>query len=74
MRSASQDDIRRAYLKSVQRLHPDKNVNPGETEMFLDVQQAYEVLADPKRRSQYDATLPPEPAETKASHPMKQYY
>jgi len=65
VRSASQDDIRRAYLKSVQRLHPDKNVNPGETEMFLDVQQAYEVLADPKRRSQYDATLPPEPVKPK---------
>jgi Ca-activated chloride channel homolog len=65
IRSASQDEIRRAYLKSVQRLHPDKNVNPGETEMFLDVQQAYEVLADPKRRSQYDATLPPEPETPK---------
>ena len=60
MRNASPDEIRRAYLKAVQRLHPDKNVNPGETEMFLDVQQAYEVLADARRRSQYDATLPPE--------------
>jgi Ca-activated chloride channel family protein len=65
VRSASQEDIRKAYLKSVQRLHPDKNENPGETEMFLDVQQAYEVLADPKRRSQYDATLPPEPIKPK---------
>jgi Ca-activated chloride channel homolog len=64
-RSASQEEVRRAYLKSVQRLHPDKNVNPGETEMFLDVQQAYEVLGDPKRRAQYDATLPPEPAKPK---------
>jgi Ca-activated chloride channel family protein len=65
VRNASQEEIRRAYLKSVQRLHPDKNENPGETEMFLDVQQAYEVLADPKRRSQYDATLPPEPVKPK---------
>ena len=65
MRSASQEDIRKAYLKSVQKLHPDKNENPGETEMFLDVQQAYEVLADPKRRSQYDATLSPEPQKPK---------
>jgi Ca-activated chloride channel family protein len=60
-RGATQEEIRRAYLKSVQRLHPDKNVNPGETEMFLDVQQAYEVLGDPQRRAKYDATLPPEP-------------
>ena len=61
-RAASQEEIRRAYLKAVQRLHPDKNVNPGETELFLEVQQAYEILGDPQRRSKYDATLPPLPA------------
>lgn len=60
-RSATQEEIRRAYLRAVQRLHPDKNVNPGETELFLEVQQGYEVLGDPQRRAQYDATLPPEP-------------
>jgi Ca-activated chloride channel homolog len=60
-RAASQEEIRRAYLKAVQRLHPDKNVNPGETELFLDVQQAYEILGDPQRRAKYDATLPPLP-------------
>jgi Ca-activated chloride channel family protein len=60
-RAATQEEIRRAYLKAVQRLHPDKNVNPGETELFLDVQQAYETLGDPSRRARYDATLPPEP-------------
>jgi DnaJ-class molecular chaperone len=27
--------------------------------MFLDVQQAYETLSNPRRRAQYDATLPP---------------
>lgn len=62
-RAATQEDIRRAYLKAVQKLHPDKNVNPGETEMFLDVQQAYETLGDPSRRAKYDATLPPEPEQ-----------
>jgi len=60
-RSATQEEIRRAYLKAVQRLHPDKNVNPGETELFLEVQQGYEVLGDPQRRAKYDVTLPPEP-------------
>lgn len=59
-RDASQEDIKRAYFESAQRLHPDKNVAPGETELFLDVQQAYEVLSNPKRRNLYDATLPPE--------------
>ncbi|MDD2922898.1 MAG: DnaJ domain-containing protein [Anaerolineales bacterium] len=59
-RDASQEDIKRAYFEAAQRLHPDKNEAPGETELFLDVQQAYEVLSNPKRRNLYDATLPPE--------------
>jgi Ca-activated chloride channel family protein len=59
-RSATPDEIRRAYLLAAKRLHPDTNVGPGETELFLDVQQAYQVLSDPARRSAYDATLPPE--------------
>jgi Ca-activated chloride channel family protein len=60
LREASQEEIKRAYFEAAQRLHPDKNVAPGETELFLGVQQAYEVLSNPKRRAQYDATLPPE--------------
>lgn len=62
LRDATQEEIKRAYLEAAQRLHPDKNVAAGETELFLGVQQAYEVLANPTRRSQYDATLPPEPS------------
>jgi Ca-activated chloride channel family protein len=59
-RDASQDEIKRSYFEAAQRLHPDKNVAAGETELFLEIQQAYEVLSNPKRRSLYDATLPPE--------------
>jgi Ca-activated chloride channel family protein len=63
-RTASPDDIRRAYFESARRLHPDRNTAPGETEIFLDVQEAYEVLSNPKKRSEYDATLPPERTTT----------
>jgi Ca-activated chloride channel family protein len=59
-RNASQDEIKRAYFEAAQKLHPDKNTAAGETEMFLDAQKAYEALSNPKRRAQYDATLPPE--------------
>ena len=59
-RDASPEEIKHAYFDAAQRLHPDKNVAPGETELFLDIQQAYEVLANPKRRNLYDATLPPD--------------
>jgi len=58
-RDASADEIKRAYFDAAHKLHPDKNVAAGETEVFLDVQQAYEVLSNPKRRKLYDATLPP---------------
>jgi len=59
LRDATQDEIKRAYFEAAQKLHPDRNVAPGETELFLEIQQAYEVLSNPKRRAQYDATLPP---------------
>jgi Ca-activated chloride channel family protein len=59
-RDASQEEIKRAYFDAAQKFHPDKNTAAGETEIFLGVQQAYEVLTNPKRRMQYDATLPPE--------------
>jgi Ca-activated chloride channel family protein len=60
LRDATQEEIKRAYIEAAQRFHPDKNTAAGETEVFLDIQQAYEILSNPKRRAQYDATLPPE--------------
>ena len=59
-RDATPDEIRQAYFESARRLHPDKNLAPGETELFLGVQEAYEVLSNPKKRAKYDSALPPE--------------
>jgi len=59
-RNATPDEIRRAYFEAARRLHPDKNVAPGDTEFFLDVQEAYEVLSNPVKRAAYDSSLPPE--------------
>ncbi len=59
-RNASPEEIRQAYFESARRLHPDKNIAPGETELFLGVQEAYEVLSNQKKREKYDASLPPE--------------
>lgn len=59
-RHATQEEIREAYFNAARRLHPDVNKEPGETEFFLDVQAAYEVLNDPSTRAQYDINLPPE--------------
>ncbi|RJP46831.1 MAG: VWA domain-containing protein [Anaerolineaceae bacterium] len=60
LRDATPEEVKRAYVEAAQHLHPDKNQAPGETEIFLEVQQAYETLSNPKRRKAYDATLPKE--------------
>ncbi|HEX8990705.1 MAG TPA: DnaJ domain-containing protein [Anaerolineales bacterium] len=67
-RDASAEEIKHAYFEAAQRLHPDKNRLVGETELFLEVQQAYEVLSNPQRRAEYDATLP---AEETLDSPVK---
>jgi Ca-activated chloride channel family protein len=59
-RKAAQKEIKRAYKKLARRLHPDVNRDADATERFVQLQKAYEVLSDPKQRSEYDASLPPE--------------
>ncbi len=73
LRDASPEEIKRAYYEAAQRLHPDKNKLAGETEIFLEIQQAYEVLSNPKRRAQYDATLPKEDASSRVIKYAIQY-
>jgi curved DNA-binding protein len=54
-RSASADEIRRAYRKLAKEFHPDRNAgNKAAEARFKEVQAAYEVLGDAERRKQYD--------------------
>jgi len=56
-RSASGDDIKKAYRKLAQELHPDKNPdNPEAEERFKEIGEAYSVLSDPGKRQMYDST------------------
>lgn len=62
-RNASAEDIRRAYREAALRLHPDKNAGPEATELFLQVNKAYEILIDSAQRDTYDEQLQADEAE-----------
>eukprot|EP01012_Entosiphon_sulcatum_P023204 TRINITY_DN28184_c0_g1_i1.p1 TRINITY_DN28184_c0_g1~~TRINITY_DN28184_c0_g1_i1.p1 ORF type:complete len:228 (+),score=65.28 TRINITY_DN28184_c0_g1_i1:78-761(+) len=54
-RTASQQDVKRAFRQQALHCHPDRN--PQGEKMFKELVTAYEILVDPSQRSAYDRTL-----------------
>ncbi len=53
-KGAKEDEIKKSYRKLARKYHPDVSKEKNAEEKFKEVQEAYEVLKDPKKRAAYD--------------------
>jgi curved DNA-binding protein len=53
-RTAGQDEIRKAYKKLARQYHPDLNKSPSAADKFKEINSAYDVVGDEKKRKMYD--------------------
>jgi molecular chaperone DnaJ len=53
-KNATPDEIKKAYKKMARKYHPDINKDENASEMFVEINEANEVLSDPQKKAQYD--------------------
>lgn len=53
-KNASDQEIKTAYRKQALKWHPDRNKSPEANAKFKEINKAFEVLADPKKKEMYD--------------------
>src|SRR5436305_12810576 len=54
-RSASEDEVKKAYRKLARKYHPDVSKEANAKEKFQEVSEAYETLRDKEKRAAYDS-------------------
>lgn len=73
-RTASIDDIKKAYRLKAKLVHPDVNNSPKATEVFAVVSEAYDVLCDEQKRYMHDIKLNYIDTEKINAEKKRQYY
>jgi len=53
-KNASKEEIKKAYRKLALQWHPDRNKSANASDKFKEINEAYEVLSDPKKKETYD--------------------
>lgn len=53
-KSATQSDLKNAFRRLARKYHPDRSTEPDAEDRFKEIQEAYAVLSDDQKRSQYD--------------------
>ena len=58
-RNAEPEVIAAAYRSLARKYHPDRNASPAGTRRMQEINEAYEILKDPKKRRRYERENPP---------------
>ena len=53
-KNANTDEIKKAYRKLALKYHPDRGGGEDESKKFKEINEAYQIISDPQKRSQYD--------------------